>query len=53
MNKGKVYLIGAGCGDWELITIKGLNRLKICNCVIYDRLISNKLLAKHKKKLIK
>lgn len=44
MNKGKVYLIGAGCGDWELITIKGLNRLKICNCVIYDRLISNKLL---------
>lgn len=44
MNKGKVYLIGAGCGDWELITVKGLNRLKTCDCVIYDRLISKKLL---------
>lgn len=43
-TKGKVYLIGAGCGDWELITLKGLNRLKVCDCVIYDRLISKKLL---------
>lgn len=43
-SKGKVYLIGAGCGDWQLITIKGLNCLKLCDCVIYDRLISKKLL---------
>ncbi|MGN1412604.1 MAG: uroporphyrinogen-III C-methyltransferase [Oscillospiraceae bacterium] len=43
-TKGKVYLIGAGCGDWQLITLKGLNRLKTCDCVIYDRLISKKLL---------
>lgn len=43
-SKGKVYLIGAGCGDWQLITIKGLNYLKLCDCVIYDRLIPKKLL---------
>ena len=41
---GKVYLIGAGCGDWELITLKGLRYLKTCDCLIYDRLISKKLL---------
>lgn len=41
---GKVYLIGAGCGDWELITIKGLKYLKTCDCIVYDRLISKKLL---------
>lgn len=43
-NIGKVYLIGAGCGDWELITLKGLQRLTLCNCVVYDRLIPQKLL---------
>ncbi len=44
MTKGRVYLIGAGCGDWELITVKGLRRLQLCDCVVYDRLISEKLL---------
>jgi len=53
-KKGKVSLIGAGCGDWELITVKGLNRLKTCDSIIYDRLISTKLLdfiPKHCKKI--
>ena len=27
---GKVYLVGAGCGDPELITWKGLNLLRKC-----------------------
>jgi uroporphyrinogen III methyltransferase/synthase len=41
---GKVYLIGAGPGDPDLITIKGLHCLEISNCVIYDYLINTDLL---------
>ena len=35
---GKVYLVGAGCGDPELITWKGLNLLRKCDVVLYDDL---------------
>ena len=41
---GKVYLIGAGPGDLELITIKGLRYLRMADVVLYDRLISAELL---------
>lgn len=42
--KGKVYLIGAGPGDPDLITLKGLSYLKKADVVVYDRLASPKLL---------
>ena len=42
---GKVYLVGAGPGDPELITVKGLNQLKTCDCVVYDRLAGDELLS--------
>ena len=42
--KGKVYLIGAGPGDPELITLKGERLLKNCEAVVYDRLIPESLL---------
>ncbi len=41
---GKVYLIGAGPGDPELITLKGLRCLRCAEVVLYDRLISPDLL---------
>lgn len=41
---GRVYLVGAGPGDPELITKKGIRLLQKCEVVIYDRLISIQLL---------
>lgn len=41
---GKVYLVGAGPGDEELITIKGLRAIKEADVILYDRLINPNLL---------
>ncbi|MBU1709033.1 MAG: uroporphyrinogen-III C-methyltransferase, partial [Proteobacteria bacterium] len=43
-KKGKVYLVGAGPGDTDLITVKGLSFLEKAEVVIYDYLASKKLL---------
>jgi uroporphyrinogen III methyltransferase/synthase len=42
--KGKVYLVGAGPGDPELITVKGLECIKQADVLIYDFLASPSLL---------
>ena len=42
---GFVYIIGAGCGSADLITVRGLNALKQCDTVIYDALIDSELLS--------
>lgn len=39
-----VYLVGAGPGEKELITVKGKRLLQQCDAVIYDRLASSELL---------
>ena len=41
----KVILVGAGPGDAELITVKGLNAIKNADIVLYDALVNKELLA--------
>ena len=43
-QSGKVYLVGAGPGDPDLITVKGLQCLHRADVIVYDRLISEALL---------
>ena len=42
---GKVYLVGAGPGDSKLITLKAVEIIKKANVVLYDRLVSKKILS--------
>lgn len=41
---GTVYLVGAGPGDPDLITVKGLKVLRAAEVILYDRLIHPALL---------
>ncbi len=45
MKKGFVYLVGAGPGDPQLITLKGKEIIKNCDAVVYDHLASTAFLS--------
>ena len=47
---GKVYLVGAGPGDSKLITLRAVELIKKSDVVLYDRLVSKKILAMIPKK---
>lgn len=53
MKRGKVYLVGAGPGDPDLISIKALKILKKADIVVYDRLIPRSILRLIPKKASK
>lgn len=42
--KGMVYLVGAGPGDYRLITMKGVACLRQADVVVYDRLADERIL---------
>jgi siroheme synthase len=44
MPKGKVYLVGSGPGDVELITLKGYELIRRADVILYDHLMPLELL---------
>ena len=46
MSAGKVYLVGGGPGDPGLISLRGVECLKLADEVLYDGLV-NPLLLRH------
>lgn len=44
MKAGKVYLVGAGPGDPDLISVKGMDCIRRADSIIYDNLINARLL---------
>lgn len=46
--EGKVYLVGAGPGDYKLITLKGLECIRKSDVIVYDRLANSNYLKEAK-----
>ena len=49
-KSGNVYIMGAGPGDAELITVKGQRLINTADVVLYDWLVSDELLKTLPKK---
>jgi uroporphyrinogen III methyltransferase/synthase len=49
VEKGKVYLVGAGPGDTDLLTVKGKRLIQKAEIILYDKLANNAILKFRKK----
>ncbi|MCS3901842.1 uroporphyrinogen-III C-methyltransferase [Methanococcus voltae] len=49
-NNSKVILVGAGPGDEELITLKGINAIKNAEVIVYDDLVGENILKNNASK---
>lgn len=47
LQKGKVIIAGAGCGDPELLTVKAARYLQQADVVLTDRLVSKEILKEY------
>ena len=45
MKQGMVYLVGAGPGDYKLISVRALEYIQIADVIVYDRLADDRLLS--------
>jgi len=45
MRKGKVYIVGAGPGDPDLLTIKALKAIEEADVILYDKLVGDEIIS--------